>query len=351
MNGLAKKLFRKRSQKTLFEENKKNHWPLLEIMFAHKRLGYVDLSMTYQFLSQKSITDEAVACFFCHLSMATRKGHVCVKINDGAIIPSPEEIWVSDEIGQIQELSSETFEILKAFIVQGSEMFLPSLVFQANHAQDILQVPIVKYNHSFYLQRYWHLETVFLTEVKKKLMGQHSIKPIDVSIVKNKIKQFIVEGKLLKEQSEAILNASQTLLTLITGGPGTGKTYTAGILLRTIWEVLEDHEKEDFIVVLAAPTGKAAANLEESIQKALSGTVGFPAIKAQTLHQLLGLKKNGFREPSPLNADLVLIDESSMIDIKLMGQLFLAIKPGSRLIMLEIKINLPLWKPVPYLAI
>lgn len=334
MNGLAKKLFQERSKKAYFEESKKSQWPLLEKMVADKRLGYVDLSMANRFLGQKSITDEAVACFFCHMSLAARKGHLCIKIKDGNIIPSPEEIWVTDEPGHVQENFSQSFEELKACIMKGSAEIPPSLISYADHFQNPFFTPIIKYQNAFYLQRYWHLETIFLTEFKKRIMERHPIKAIDAAVIENRVKQLIEEGKLLKEQAEAVWNASQKAFTLITGGPGTGKTYTAGIILRTIWEALSDVEKKDFTIVLAAPTGKAAANLEESIRKVMNEMEGFPAIKAQTLHQLLGIKRSAFQEFVPLNADLVLIDEGSMIDVKLMGHLFSALKPGSRLIML-----------------
>lgn len=332
MNGLARKLFHERSQKAFSHEPKKCQWPLLEKMIVAKRLGYIDLALAQRFLDGE-FAEEAAASLFCHLFMAARKGHVCIKIKDGLIIPSLEEIWSSDEV--TQESFSETFEKLKELILQGSEMPLPSLISQGNDSQQPFEGPIVKNDHAFYLQRYWFLESLFLLEMKRKIMGRHPLKLINVNTVEDKLKELILEGTLLKEQAEAVLNASQSLLTLITGGPGTGKTYTAGILLRTIWEALSEHEKEGFTIALAAPTGKAAAKLEESMQKALKGVVGFPTIKSQTLHQLLGIKKNGLsREPLCLSADLVLIDESSMIDIKMMGQLFSAIKPGSRLIML-----------------
>jgi exodeoxyribonuclease V alpha subunit len=322
MKGIAGKLFQER--KNLSEEAKKSRWPLLDQMMAAKRLGYIDLSLAHRFLNKESIEDEAAAALICHLSMAARKGHVCIKIKDGTVMPGPEEIWMTDDAGQLHEAHKSCFEELKKIILQASALEINSE-----------NIPIVRDNHLFYLQRYWHLESLFLSEMKQKIIGKIPTKPIDPVFVKNKIDQMKAEGKLLNEQAEAVFKASQSLFTLITGGPGTGKTYTAGVLLKTIWEILNDQEKANFTIALAAPTGKAAANLEDSIKKALKGVEGFPAIKAQTLHQLLGIKKNGYgRGINPLTADLVLIDESSMIDIKLMGQLFWAIKPGSRLILL-----------------
>jgi exodeoxyribonuclease V alpha subunit len=335
MNGIAQKLFQERSQKNLVEDPKKiSKWPLLEKMLAAKCLGYVDLSLAQQLLRQEA-PSEAAAALICHLSMAARRGHVCVKIEQGSLIPSLEEIWVDDEPGLKKTASTADFYHLSQLVLEGSKMELPSLICQGNQTLNTIHAPLVKNNRSFYLQRNWYLESVFLTGFSQTFMGTHPLKPIDLSVIESQVKRLIAAGNLLKEQAEAILIASQSPLTLITGGPGTGKTYTAGILLRTLWEALNHEEQANFTIALAAPTGKAAANLESSLQTALKDVDGFPLIKAQTLHQLLGIKKSMYgQDLSPLSADLILVDESSMIDIKLMGQLFSAIKPGARLILL-----------------
>ena len=110
-------------------------------------------------------------------------------------------------------------------------------------------------------------------------------------------------------------------------------------MLRVIWEAAR--RIDGFNIALAAPTGKAAANLEFSIKNALRG-FDFPPVKAQTLHQLLGIKKNQTSPtPAVLAADLILVDESSMIDIGVMGQLFAAVKPGARLVLLGDRHQLP----------
>lgn len=335
MNGIAQKLFQERSQKNLIEDPKKiTKWPLLEKMLAVKCLGYIDLSLAQQLLHQE-VPSEAAAALICHLSMAARRGHVCVKIEQGSIIPSLEEIWVDDEPSPKKIASTADFYHLTQLILAGSEMEFPSLICQGDHTLNTIHAPLVKNNRSFYLQRNWHLESVFLAGIKQTFMGKHPPKPINFSIIDSQVKRLITTGRLLKEQAETILIASQSPLTLITGGPGTGKTYTAGILLRTLWEALSHEEQANFTIALAAPTGKAAANLESSIHAALKDVDGFPPIKAKTLHQLLGIKRSMYgRDLSPLSADLILVDESSMIDIKLMGQLFSAIKPGARLILL-----------------
>ena len=111
---------------------------------------------------------------------------------------------------------------------------------------------------------------------------------------------------LLPGQREAVRTALSHAITLISGGAGSGKSYTVAALTRI-------YEKKDLKVILAAPTGKAAKRLEE-----LSGR------RAGTIHRLLGFNGKSFaRGPEhPINADVVIVDEVSMVDVPLAWQLF-----------------------------
>ena len=111
---------------------------------------------------------------------------------------------------------------------------------------------------------------------------------------------------LLPGQHEAVLRALSHAITLISGGAGSGKSYTVAALTRI-------YEEKDLKVILAAPTGKAAQRLEE-----VSGH------RAGTIHRLLGFNGKSFaRGPEhPINADVVIVDEVSMVDVPLAWQLF-----------------------------
>ncbi len=141
------------------------------------------------------------------------------------------------------------------------------------------------------------------------------------------------------DQLAAAKLALRNKLAVITGGPGTGKTYLLVAILAALLK-----QDPNISIALAAPTGKAAQRMTESIQANL-GHFGlseeekknFPQL-ASTIHRLLRplppsihFRRNA---SSPLNADFVIIDEASMVDLPLMSKLLEAIKPSSRLLLI-----------------
>ncbi len=138
-------------------------------------------------------------------------------------------------------------------------------------------------------------------------------------------------------QKVACALAARRRFTLITGGPGTGKTTTVVRLLA----LLQARRKsgEGLRVALAAPTGKAAARLTESIGNALQGLPEDlrPVLpgKAVTLHKLLQVRPaHEARPPASVLADLVIVDEASMIDLEMMARLLAAVPLSASLILL-----------------
>lgn len=125
---------------------------------------------------------------------------------------------------------------------------------------------------------------------------------------------------------------------VISGGPGTGKTYTVARILALLIALSEAKPR----IALAAPTGKAALRLQESI-RAASATLPRPLAEtlpnqAQTLHRLLGMQaqRPGFLHDAanPLHLDLLILDEASMIDVALMAATLTALPPACRVILL-----------------
>ncbi len=142
--------------------------------------------------------------------------------------------------------------------------------------------------------------------------------------------------------------ALKTGLTIITGGPGTGKTYTAARLLALLFAMHEQPER--LRVALAAPTGKAAARLRQSIDSSLNelsvrlgSTLDLEKFSkrigaARTLHSLLGARPDTrqfrFNANHLLDVDVLIVDEASMIHLEMMSALLQALPVGAKLILL-----------------
>lgn len=133
---------------------------------------------------------------------------------------------------------------------------------------------------------------------------------------------------LNEEQREAVLTALISPITVITGGPGTGKTMTQKALLRLYYEKCPNGQ-----VVCCAPTGRAARRMEEA--------TGVPAM---TIHKALGLtagEDGDYSDPQILDADLVLVDEASMMDIYLARHLFSSLQKNAQLVIVGDADQLP----------
>lgn len=181
-----------------------------------------------------------------------------------------------------------------------------------------------------YLMMYYICENGVCKEIIK--LSQHEIKDLHINIDKEiKIVEKEDNINLAKNQIEAVKEAINNGVTIITGGPGTGKTTT----INTIIKIFENNDQK---VVLCAPTGRAAKRMSETSNK-----------EAKTIHRLLEM---GFAtdsdeliffkdEEDPIDADVIILDEASMVDIILMYNLLKAVKLGTRLLLVGDSDQLP----------
>ena len=216
--------------------------------------------------------------FLAHLLKMAREGHLCVALNE--------------------ELGSLLLEGAKA---------LPAALFET---------VLARQENRIYLKRNWECETRFLLHLRRIRNA-----PPSGEIILSHLSQ---QG-LNTEQQAAVRRAAVQSLTLISGGPGTGKTFTAAALIRLF---MASGVKK---IVVAAPTGKATANLRNAL-----GHLGEKCV-IKTLHALL----KSSATPPYLYADLILVDEGSMVDAHLMASLFHAVRSGARLVMLGDRDQLP----------
>lgn len=178
-------------------------------------------------------------------------------------------------------------------------------------------------------QEWIYLTTFYDTEEEiairimrlEKSANIKKIKGIDIDLKQIEKNSDII---LSKKQLEAIKAINDNNVTIITGGPGTGKTT----IIKTIIEIFERKGKK---IVLAAPTGRAAKKMTEATGK-----------EASTLHRLLGIGKlddegiyerHKEYEGAPIDADLIVVDELSMVDMFLMNYLLKCIYKGTKLIL------------------
>lgn len=196
----------------------------------------------------------------------------------------------------------------------------------AESGKDSIPVePIVRLANRYYLQRNWVYETHICRQLAR--LNQTS----------SPIQAALDTSALLPAQVRAVEHALAHQLTVIAGGPGTGKTYTAGHLIRTL--ASSSNVKRLYKVCLTAPTGKAAQHLQSSFLSA-----DLPVeIQADTLHRLLGLMpgKSKLFSPSPIDADLIVVDEASMIDVDLWAHLLEAVSSETKLIVMGDPDQLP----------
>jgi exodeoxyribonuclease V alpha subunit len=179
-----------------------------------------------------------------------------------------------------------------------------------------------------YLDRYWRQEQ----SVRELLDDRALTRPsVDLAEVRARLDELFPAAQAPDRQRIAVALAATRWTTVLAGGPGTGKTTTVARIL-----ALLDHP--GLRVALAAPTGKAAARLQESVREQAAG-LGLPAeLTAMTLHRLLGWRPDSstrFRHDSSnrLPYDVVVVDESSMVSLTLMARLLEAVRPDARLIL------------------
>ena len=260
------------------------------------------------------------------LSCELGDGHVCIEL---------------DHLGKIIAHWPDQLKLL------AQRMLLPELVANSQLSDQLLigdgtkLTPLVIDNRRLYLYRYWQYEC----KVAAKLLAAPMLNsaPLDVGILKTQLDKYFGSAEQPDWQRIAAAITTSHPISIISGGPGTGKTTTVTKLLAIY---VENHllAGRRPLIQLAAPTGKAAARLSESIagaKKKLQLSAEVTALipeQGKTLHRLLGTRINRKKfihnSDNPLLLDLLVIDEASMIDLPMMASIVDALSHQTRLVLI-----------------
>ena len=208
--------------------------------------------------------------------------------------------------------------------------------------QDDAPRPLRLVGTRLYLDRYWREER----QVAADLLALAEAAPPDVlaDVLADGLRRLFA-GDADDRQRLAAATAVLRRLTVVAGGPGTGKTTTVARILALLADQAASAGLPSPLVALAAPTGKAAARLEEAVHAEASALDVDAATRAQlralhgsTLHRLLGWKPGShsrFRHDrsNRLPHDVVVVDETSMVSLSLMARLVEAVRPQARLVL------------------
>jgi len=291
----------------------------------------------------------AVLMAVCMLSRWEGLGHTCLPLKALQHWPSAlgQELTAWSSLSDLMPQSeSEWIQALESSVLIRHD----SESWALSEAQLLDCAPVVferwSQEPSLYFRRHWISE--FL--VAKSLIDRARTRlPHDAEQLKHYLSLlFPVSPESVDWQQLACALSIRSGLTFVTGGPGTGKTYTVARILALMFS-LQDRPNS-IKVALAAPTGKAATRLLRSIQNAmgpiqlqLQGQVDINQdianlTKAQTLHSLLGASADGSRfkhnAKNPLDVEVLIVDEASMVNLEMMATLMQALEANTQLIFL-----------------
>ncbi|MBZ9667937.1 exodeoxyribonuclease V subunit alpha [Pseudomonas sp. LMG 31766] len=267
------------------------------------------------------------------------QGHVCLDL--AATLANPDFILSLPPEGE----DAQEAMILPSQVLAGLSLASWLAALAGSSLLESEGAPLVLSGTCLYMRRYWNYERQVAGNIAQRLQASAAA-PADLAARLASLfpDALVVDGQRLADwQKLACAMAAQGRFTLITGGPGTGKTTTV-VRLLALLQASAMATGEPLRLSLAAPTGKAAARLTESIGAQVQSLALDERVREQiptqvtTLHRLLGSRPGSrhFRHDAanPLPLDVLVVDEASMIDLEMMASLLDALPTHARLILL-----------------
>lgn len=292
---------------------------LLETLARNGEVSDLSLYFAEFIVAQAGQPIDSLLAFSAALvSEANQRGDVCVML---------------DRYQSLPLLQSERIDIADLPVGPDLETWRENLLASNCVAEPGDTAPLIIEEGRLYLYRYWHYETELAANINTRL--NNPIEPQKATLL-NSLKSRFPE-QAVSDQQVAVALAVKHRFTVISGGPGTGKTTTLVNILSVLLS-----QQADMRIKMAAPTGKAAARMMESIRKGLDHSGMDQTIhdriptEAATIHRLLGYRRDGFRYSAKhrLPLDCLIIDEASMVDLTLMYRLLDALPTDARVILL-----------------
>lgn len=298
-----------------------SHYRYIDLALANQVSRYQQELQQSSGLSEQQMS--LLAALVVELSYQLSRGHVALHLSDFNFMLRLKNL------SSLEQLTQQQLE----------ELLLKSeLVACLPKQQDVLARALLVFDQGrLYFSRQWHNQQILLDGIEQRLAPLTFSKSQNKYIGEQLNQLFSQQSLQLDWQKIAAANALYNRFSVIAGGPGTGKTTTVTKLLAALLSV--DQQTH---IAMAAPTGKAAARLTESIRAAKSRLAESFAVaelipeQSYTLHRLLGWTPKGFKyhKDNPLPYDVVLIDEASMVDMTMMAKLFSALSAKTRIILL-----------------
>lgn len=300
----------------------------LPALLQSQVLGAIDMQLALALQRLVPGTSSLVALSAALASRAVQQGHVCVDLHRvaGAALSPPED---EEAAGPVLP----TFDAWQQAL-QGSALVATAI----DEAQPR---PLILDAHGrLYLYRYARYQHRLALALRGRAAAFESV---DTALLSDGLQRLFSANA--NEQKHAAAVAVLRGFSVISGGPGTGKTFTVARILALLQEQALATQGTPFRVKALAPTGKAAQRLAESMAGAVAALDVTPAVRdavltpTSTIHRALGYlpqTPTRFRhnESNPMPADVVLVDEASMVDLALMSKLLAAVPAQARLILL-----------------
>lgn len=319
--------------KLFFELKQENILSELNYQFAK----WIDSKQQpYNYSQQKQDLAVLLAAL---LSFNVMQGHSCIHLNSSLTKNLFGIKHLHNKRDYIDEILQKIGNIEP---LAWPDLLKDHIAFSQDHNQ---VAPMLFQQTRIYFYRYWQAEQ----RIAEKMRQMTEIAPLaqaETTLNQSILSQFFTTNSEKTDwQKVAVATALAKKFSLISGGPGTGKTYTVAILLAALQLKQLKQNLPPLNIALAAPTGKAAARLKESIintvqtlDKIPNELKQFLPNKAATIHSLLGIRPNNdlpkYHSANPLHFDILIVDEASMIDLFIMEKLFNALKPTTRLVLL-----------------